>query len=187
MDIVKLSIPYLALFGLFMLIRTSILGTVTGEQEVLLINNSLVGAPDKASQLATAFGILARYIGLLILPVSLVFDYSYNTIPNITFGNPLALLGIAITIGGLIFAIRSLSKKSLVAFAILFYLGSISLLSNLFLTLEATMGERFIYTASFGSCLFVALIIDKIFKCKQHVVGRQFRIKSRPNSEHSLF
>ena len=163
MDIVKVCIPYLALFGLFLFIRTSILGTVTGEQEVLLINNSLVGAPDKASQLATAFGILARYIGLLILPVSLVFDYSYNTIPNITFGNPLALLGIAITIGGLIFAIRSLSKKSLVAFAILFYLGSISLLSNLFLTLEATMGERFIYTASFGFCLLVALLLDKLF------------------------
>ncbi|MFM2157325.1 MAG: hypothetical protein RL516_2074, partial [Bacteroidota bacterium] len=163
MDIVKLSFPYLALFGLFMLIRTNILGTITGEQEVLLINNSLVGAPNKASQLATAFGILARYIGILLIPISLVFDYSYNTIPNITFGNPLALLGIAITIGGLIFALRSLSKKSLIAFAILFYLGSISLLSNLFLTLEATMGERFVYTASFGFCLLVALLMDKLF------------------------
>ena len=164
MDIVKLSIPYLALFGLFMLIRTSILGTVTGEQEVLLINNSLVGAPDKASQLATAFGILARYIGILLIPASLVFDYSYNTIPNITFGNPLSLAGLILTVGGLIYAIRLLSKKSLVAFAILFYLGSISLLSNLFLTLEATMGERFIYTASFGFCLLVALMLDKLFK-----------------------
>ncbi len=164
MDIVKLSIPYLALFALFMFIRMKILGTITGEQEILLINNSLVGAPDKASQLATAFGILARYVGLLIIPASLVFDYSYNTIPNITFGNPLALVGFILTIGGLIYAIRLLSKKSLIAFAILFYLGSISLLSNLFLTLEATMGERFVYTASFGFCLLVALLIDKIFK-----------------------
>jgi tetratricopeptide (TPR) repeat protein len=167
MDIVKLSIPYLALFILFMLIRTSILGTITGEKEVLLINNSLVGAPDKASQLATAFGILARYIGILLIPASLVFDYSYNTIPNITFGNPLALLGVVTTIGGLIFAVRSLSKKSLVAFAILFYLGSISILSNLFLTLEATMGERFVYTASFGFCLLVALLLDKLFKLSE--------------------
>jgi len=164
MDIVKISIPYLALFGLFLFIRTSILGTVTGEQEVLLINNSLVGAPNKASELATAFGILARYVGLLILPTSLVFDYSYNTIPNITFGNPLALVGLLITIGGLIYALRLLTKKSLVSFAILFYLGSISLLSNLFLKLEATMGERFIYTASFGFCLLVALLLDKLFK-----------------------
>ena len=167
MDIVKLSIPYLALFILFMLIRTSILGTITGEKEVLLINNSLVGAPDKASQLATAFGILARYIGILLIPASLVFDYSYNTIPNITFGNPLALVGVVLTIGGLIYAIRTLSKKSLVAFAILFYLGSISLLSNLFLTLEATMGERFVYTASFGFCLLVALLLDKLFKLSE--------------------
>jgi len=164
MDIVKISIPYLALFGLFLFIRTSILGTFTGEQEVLLINNSLVGAPNKASELATAFGILARYVGLLILPTSLVFDYSYNTIPNITFGNPLALVGLLITIGGLIYALRLLTKKSLVSFAILFYLGSISLLSNLFLKLEATMGERFIYTASFGFCLLVALLLDKLFK-----------------------
>lgn len=164
MDIVKISIPYLALFGLFLFIRTSILGTITGEQAVLLINNSLVGAPNKASELATAFGILARYVGLLILPTSLVFDYSYNTIPNITFGNPLALVGLLITIGGLIYALRLLTKKSLVSFAILFYLGSISLLSNLFLTLEATMGERFIYTASFGFCLLTALLIDKLLK-----------------------
>jgi tetratricopeptide (TPR) repeat protein len=164
MGIVKLSIPYLALFALFIFIRMKILGTITGEQEILLINNSLVGAPDKASQLATAFGILARYVGLLIIPASLVFDYSYNTIPNITFGNPLALVGFILTVGGLIYAIRLLTKKSLIAFAILFYLGSISLLSNLFLTLEATMGERFVYTASFGFCLLVALFFDKVFK-----------------------
>jgi tetratricopeptide (TPR) repeat protein len=163
-DIIKICIPYLGLFIIFFLIRTNILGTLTGEQEILLINNSLVGAPNKASQFATAFGILARYIGLLILPVTLVFDYSYNTIPNITFGNPLALVGFILTVGGLIYSLRLLPKKSLIAFAILFYLGSISLLSNLFITLEATMGERFVYTASFGFCLLLALMIDKIFK-----------------------
>ncbi|MFM7016406.1 MAG: tetratricopeptide repeat protein [Bacteroidota bacterium] len=166
-EIVKLSIPYLALLILFLLIRTSILGTVTGEQEILLINNSLVGAPDKASQIATAFGILARYIGLLLIPFTLVFDYSYNTIPNITFGNPLALAGMLITIGALVYAIKELPKKSLISFAILFYLGSIALLSNLFITLEATMGERFVYTASFGYCLFFVIILDHFFKLSQ--------------------
>ena len=183
MDIVKLSIPYLVFFILFMLIRTSILGTITGEKEVLLINNSLVGAPDKASQLATAFGILARYIGILLIPASLVFDYSYNTIPNITFGNSLALLGVALTIGGFIYAVRSLSKKSIFTFAILFYLGSISLLSNVFLTLEATMGERFVYTASFGFCLLVALLLDKLFKLSEQK-NKNISINSilKPNS-----
>jgi len=33
-----------------------------------------------------------------------------------------------------------------------------------FLTLEATMVERFVYTASFGFCLLLALLLDKFFK-----------------------
>jgi len=158
------TVPFLVIFGIFMAIRTSILGTVTGETEILLINNSLVGTNDKMMQIATAFSVLGKYLGLLFLPITLIFDYSYNTIPNVPFSNIKAFLPLLIYVSLFIYAIKELPKRNLLAYGILFFLGTISLLSNIFFLLEATMAERFVYTPSLGFCIALMIVLARIFK-----------------------
>jgi tetratricopeptide (TPR) repeat protein len=49
----------------------------------------------------------------------------------------------------------------MISFAILFFLGTILLVSNIFFLIEATMAERFIYTPSLGLCLLAGYFANK--------------------------
>jgi hypothetical protein len=89
---ITLSSVFIGVIGIYFLVRISVLGEIGGGYDLMLINNSLIGAKDKLSQMAGAFYIMGRYFGLFILPATLVFDYSYNTIPPVSFAHPLAFL-----------------------------------------------------------------------------------------------
>lgn len=155
---------YLLMIGVFFLMRIAIIGEVAGGYELMLINNSMVGAPDLLTRFATAFYIIGKYFLLFLFPINLVFDYSYNTIPNVGFGNIIALLSAVLLIGGGLYAILQLPKRSPVAFGILFFMGTVLLVSNLLFLIEATMAERFLFTPSLGLCLLIGLGAQRIIK-----------------------
>ncbi len=116
-----------------------------------------------SSRLATAVLILGYYIKLLFIPYPLVCDYAYNTIPFTTFANPLVLLSLAFYVFLAVFSIKRLlnNNKDPYAFAILFFLITISLFSNIPFLIGATMGERFMFFGSVGFCLVIALLLEK--------------------------
>ncbi len=165
-EIIKLSLPYIGVMVLFMLIRFSVLKTVSGEYQVMLINNSLLGATDYMQRFATATYIMGKYLLLLIAPVNLVFDYSYNTIPLVSMGSAEALLSLITYLALIYFAIKTFNQKNHVSFGILFFLMSMSLLSNVFILIEATMAERFLYLPSLGFCIAIVSILYQLVKPK---------------------
>lgn len=157
----SVTLPYLALLAAYFGIRISVLGEIGGGYVLMLINNSLLGADSLSSRIASAVYILGRYFGLILFPVTLVFDYSYNTLPVVGFGNPLVLLTLLVYLGGIYVAFKKLGQRSPLSFAILFFLGTFVLVSNVFFLIEATMAERFLYTPSLGLCLLIALLAGK--------------------------
>ena len=163
-DIAKKMIPYALAAGIFMICRFIVLNTVGSDYELMLINNSMVGASGPAERFATAVSILGRYILLLIAPVTLVFDYSYNTIPNVGLADFRFLLAFLVFGYALYYALKNTPLKKPMAFGILFFLGTVVLVSNLFLLIEATMAERFLYTPSYGFCLVAALLLGSLIK-----------------------
>jgi len=160
----KLSAPFFALGIGYLALRTVLLGDLRGGYELMVINNSLVGAAGPGEQIATAFGILGKYLLLFLYPASLVFDYSFNTIPNRSFGDPTAIISLLIFGGALIWSLKKLPARNAYAFAILFFLGTIALVSNVFFLIEATMAERFMYTPSLGICLLTCLLAGNALK-----------------------
>ena len=150
--------------GIFIVIRTSILndyGASTAAVE--FIDNALVGAPDIASRIATALITLGMYVKLLFIPYPLSSDYGFNTIPYVTFGNIWALLTLAIYLGlGALGLYRLIKfRKDPWAFGIIFFLATIALFTNIFFLMGSAMGERFLFFASVGFCLLIALCIEK--------------------------
>src|SRR6185369_4967433 len=101
---------------------------------------------------------------LLFVPVVLSADYSYNTIHYRSFSDWDAILSILIHVGMVIMAFRLLKKRHFLAFAILFYLGNLALVSNFFFDVGATMGDRLIYHSSFGFVIFIAWGLIEITK-----------------------
>ncbi|MDQ3051231.1 MAG: tetratricopeptide repeat protein [Bacteroidota bacterium] len=156
--IFKKMIPLGLVTLLFLLIRMAVLGENTPES-VSVADNLLVAAKDPVTRFATTVLILGLYLKILIFPHPLVFDYSFNQIPLAGAGDIGFLVAALVYTALLVFAIIKLKSKNLFSFAILFYLITLSISSNLFITIGSSMGERFLYAPSFGFCFGVALLI----------------------------
>jgi len=154
----------------FLWVRFSVLSAYAANHvtNVLVIDNALA-APNLSfeSRVATAILILGKYISLLFVPYPLICDYSYNTIPYVHFGNLWVVLSSVVYLALAIYGIRGVFKrnKDPYAFAILFFLVTISLFTNIPFLIGATMGERFMFFGSVGFCLAAALLIEKWVGC----------------------
>jgi tetratricopeptide (TPR) repeat protein len=149
----------------YLALRIAILGGATNFTEIQLINNSLVGAGDNvAMRLATSIYIMGKYLWLLLFPHPLSFDYSFNTFPLVSFGDVRTLF-VLIVIAALIFyVIKNFIKRNPIAFGILFFAATISLVSNVLFLIEATLGERFAYMPSLGYCITLPFVLALFIK-----------------------
>ena len=153
--------------ALFLLIRYSVLqhynaGAVGG---YTIIENSLAFAPSVSSKIATAVLDMGYYLRLLAIPYPLISDYSYHTIPFTNFTDFRVLLSLVVYIAlAFIGTFRLLKKqKDPYAFAILFYLISMSVFSNIIILVAADVAERFLFFGGAAFCLIPALMIDRFF------------------------
>jgi tetratricopeptide (TPR) repeat protein len=156
----------LVLTGAWLLLRNIVFEDLplnTGNTGSIL-NNTLNAATDTGSRYATAFYILLKYIGLLIFPHPLSYDYSFSQINIQNSSSPLALFGILFYTGIAIYALLNLKKKSIVAYGILFFLITLAPVSNLFFLLAATMAERFMYIPSLGFCIVLTYFLIRLSK-----------------------
>jgi len=111
---------------------------------------------------ATKIFVAGKYLLLLIFPYNLTWDYSYGSIAPQELWNLPVLLSLIVHIGLLIFAIVKIKRRSIVAFGILFYFIVYSITSNFFITIDATMAERFMFIPSLGFCIILAVMLMKI-------------------------
>ena len=130
---------------------------------VLFIPNPLVAVTDTATRVATATMVLGMYLKLLVLPYPLICDYGYNSIPVAGFGNVFVLLSLAAYVSFAIIGIYRLftKPKDPWAFAILFFLGTLALFSNIPFLVYSELAERFLFFASAGFCVAAALAFER--------------------------
>jgi len=124
----------------------------------------------KTSSLAvrtgTALTSMAFYLKMLIIPHPLGFYYGFDMVPIVKITNLWALTSLLIHLGLLILALLNFKKNKILSFAILFYLISISIFSNLIAPVAGIIAERLVFTASLGFCIALAFMLLKIFKLK---------------------
>ncbi|MBI2967182.1 MAG: tetratricopeptide repeat protein [Bacteroidetes bacterium] len=162
-QIVFISVLYLLPALIYLVCRRVVLGDVMGEDKVDVIDNLLVAAPGKISQVATALVIIGKYFYLLVFPHPLSCDYSYNQIPAASMNDPVPIISLFILIILIAFSVAGFFKKNLFSFAILFSLVTFSIYSNLLLLIGSSMGERFLYHASLGYVMITGMAIGKFF------------------------
>ncbi|MEM8908823.1 MAG: tetratricopeptide repeat protein, partial [Bacteroidota bacterium] len=164
-QIIRQTLPFLVATLVFLFIRGSVLGWSLGAPSMELMNNpflKIVGnqyVPFTGSEkLATIMYTLGKYVQLLFFPHPLTHDYYPRHIDLMTWGNPKVLLSLALYIGMLIYAIRGLLKKDPVSFGILFYLATLSIVSNVVFAVGTNMSERFMFMPSIGFCFILAIL-----------------------------
>lgn len=155
---------YIGILGMYLLIRLSVLDGLTFDEDMQVVNNGLAAATNEIDRLSTSIVIMGMYVKLLFVPHPLSWDYSFNQIPIVGLSHWQTLLSLAF-FGVLIFlAFRGFIKKDPLAWGILFFLISMSIVSNVFIMLGATMGERFLFTPSLGFAMVLVLLIARLTK-----------------------
>ena len=141
-----------ALLGL----RVAMLGGLNPAGPVHFIDNPIAQAPFWPGIL-TAIAVLGRYASLLVAPLRLSIDYSYDAIPLVgSLLDPWLLVGVlavAAWIGGFAAAIR---RSAAVAFGLIWIGVAIAPVANLSFAIGTIMAERLLYLPSVGFCLLAA-------------------------------
>ena len=114
-------------------------------------------------RIGTGLASLLFYLRILVYPYPLLYYYGYNMIPMANLANVWVLLSLLIHAGLFVYAISKFREKSILSFAILWYLIAIAMYSNIVVPVVGIVGERFVFNASLGFCLVIVIFIFKIF------------------------
>ncbi len=108
------------------------------------------------SRTSTAFCVFARCMGLLVAPVILSADYSYNQIPVVdSFFHVLPALGLVLFVS--MVGISILYRRYIVIpFSVILILFPYILVSNIVFPVGTIMGERLLYLSAGGIALLSA-------------------------------
>jgi hypothetical protein len=156
----------------FLIIRSSILGdaaNLTANANMELMNNPYLkwtGSQyvdfSSGEKFGTIFYTLGKYLVLLIFPHPLTHDYYPPQIPMMTFADGQVIFTLLIYIGAGIYALMRLPKKDPIAFGVIYFIATLSVVSNLVFPIGTNMGERFMFMPSVGVCLIAAVLLHKL-------------------------
>ncbi len=148
--------------ALYLIIRTSVIGYLlsSGQEITDLMNNPFIemNGPQKA---ATIMFTLGKYVQLLFNPHPLSHDYYPYAIAIQEWVNPWVLISLGVYLLMAVVAILGLRKKSFYSFWIIYFLATLSIVSNVFFPVGTFMNERFIYISSFAYCAILTYFFMK--------------------------
>ncbi len=167
---------YIIPVAVFLLLRSKFTQAGLNQDSPEILNNPFLLAT-VGERYATTILTFLYYFKLLVFPHPLTHDYYFNQIPYVDFSDPWVLLSILINAGLVVYALMNLKKKSIAAYAILFYFITFSIASNVLFTVGVLMNERFIYMSSLGFCILLAFLL----------VQSKDRFKISPNAVMGVF
>jgi protein O-mannosyl-transferase len=179
-NVSKMIVPMLP-FGiataLFLGLRASAIGNQFGSEQMELLNNPFLKLEngqyvpfDFMEKMATILYTLGKYIVLLVFPHPLTHDYYPKYIDTMRFGHPMVLLSLAAHLGLVYWGIKRFFKGEIDGFGILFYLGTLFIVSNIVFPVGTNMAERFVFMPSVGFCLVVSFLLMNLFKNKTNLI-----------------
>jgi len=167
-SIFKKTAPLLIATFVFLAIRTAVLGFDFGGAPQELMNNPYLKMVNGsfvdftfAEKAATIIYTLGKYLMLLVFPLHLTHDYYPYHIPIMSFGDWQVWLSIVAYVAIIFFSIYRWGKKSIPSFSILYFLLTLSIVSNVVFPIGTNMSERFLFMPSVGFSLLLGIMLVK--------------------------
>lgn len=165
---------YVIASALFLTIRFSILGVSIGDPPMELMNNPFLKIENNqwvpfspGEKAATITYTLGKYVQLLAFPHPLSHDYYPRQVDIMNWGNWHVLLSLFIYLGMLVYALLGLRRKDPISYAILFYLATLSIASNIVFPIGTNMSERLVFMPSVAFCLLVGILGFRVLDRKR--------------------
>ncbi|MCF8295283.1 MAG: tetratricopeptide repeat protein [Bacteroidales bacterium] len=156
------SAPFLLPMALYLFLRWLILEDLNTISNLSILENVLAGADTTWLYYATSIVLLGKYLLMSLFPWPLSADYSYPEIGLYQPGDMLFILSLVIHAGLLAYLVYGLKHKHPEAFGLAFYFITISIVSNLFITIGASFGERFLYVPVLGILISVLFLLIRV-------------------------
>ena len=175
---VKAGMALFAAFILFFIIRMAVLPELFSKPPMELMNNPYVKwTGDRwidftgGEKYATIMYTLGQYIKLLIIPITLTHDYYPRHVGIMHFSDLSVMVSLLLHLLLAGYAVWRLwsGKKDVISFSILFYLITLSIVSNVVFPIGTNMGERFLFMPSIGFCLAVSFVLVQLARTKNGV------------------
>jgi hypothetical protein len=162
-DKIKITAPLFVATIIYLVIRVNVLGFLFSGNEITnLMNNPFYGM-SFGEKMATVFFTLLLYLKLLVYPHPLTHDYYPYHIHVMHWTDWAPILSLLLHLAFIAIMIKGWKKKTTWAYSIAFYLVTLSIVSNLVISVGTFMNERFLYHASLGFCIAVAwLLVEKL-------------------------
>jgi tetratricopeptide (TPR) repeat protein len=151
----------------------------TPYQETAFCDNPLLGAGFWIARI-TALKVIVNYGRLMILPLHLSWDYSYNAIPLfswkvLSIEDCTLLVAVAVFGALLVLGWRHLSKE--VIFGGGWFLVTLLPASNLIILIGTIMAERLLYLPSVGFWMAVCFALGRLYQWQVNSVRWRFLLR----------
>jgi tetratricopeptide (TPR) repeat protein len=157
----KIILGLLITTFLYLMLRFNTAGVPKfGVESKDVMNNPFLGMTG-GEKLGSIMYTLGKYIMLMIFPHPLSHDYYPYAIPKVSIINLFSFLSLIVYIALTYVGFKGLWKKNIYSFSILFYLATLTIVSNIVINLGTFMNERFIFMASAGYCIALAYFLSE--------------------------
>jgi len=148
------SVPLFLAVLVFVVVRYKALGFMLDHGKAIgdLMNNPFLGMT-ASEKLATTFLTLGWYVKLLFWPHPLTHDYYPYHVPKVNWTDWRALASLALYLGMAVWAVLKFRARNVPAYAIAYWLITLSIVSNLFVKVGTFMNERFAFMPSVAFAL----------------------------------
>jgi len=113
-------------------------------------------------RLGTASAIMGHYLRMMFIPWPQAFYYGFDEVPVVETNDLRSILSAVAHLLLLVLTLFCLRSHPILAFGILAYLSSMFLFSNMLSPVAGMIGDRLTYVASFGFCLSLAYVVDRV-------------------------
>jgi len=158
----QIFLPLLLVTLFYLLIRYQVIGYFlsSGKEVTNLMNNPFVEM-NGGERIATIFYTLGLYLKLLFFPHPLTHDYYPYHIPIMNWGKLGSIVSLLIYVSLAVYALLGLRKRAVPSYLIIFYLASLSIVSNLFFPVGTFMNERFVFISSVAFCVLIPWLANE--------------------------
>lgn len=152
--VLSAAVPLFLAALVFIIVRYKALGFMLDHGRAIgdLMNNPFLGMTG-GEKLATIFLTLGWYVKLLFWPHPLTHDYYPYHVPKVNWADWRALASLALYVGMAAWAAMNLRQRRVPAYAIALWLLTLSIVSNLFVSVGTFMNERFAFMPSVAFAL----------------------------------
>lgn len=166
--IALITLSFVAVSAAFLLLKYSMIGSLSGSIPIDINNYPY---RDIGLRIPTTLYIFGFYLFRMAFPFRLLYDYSFNQIPAVGWGNPVVWLMVIVLAVMIAIAIKNLKRRNIISFAIIYFGITMSVGLAFVLLRGGIMAERFLYAPVLGFSIAVTYYLFKLLP-REKTTGR---------------